>query len=273
MIPAYKDTLVKVDHVSHEIAEKFILRDVDAEIKDVQTGDGVVRGQIVACVGPSGIGKTTLFNILSGLVKPTSGRVLVNVGMEQVKPGLVGVVTQDSRIFPHRTVLGNLVVAGMQTKLSRHEATEKSIEFLNWLSIADLSDHYSNQISGGERQRVAILQQLMCSDHFILLDEPFSGLDFVNKNRVCELIMKVANADELNTFIITTHDLRTAAMIADHIWMMGRDKDAAGSIIPGAYIKKVYDLIERDLCWHPNISKDPRFASFMAELEDHFVNL
>jgi ABC-type nitrate/sulfonate/bicarbonate transport system ATPase subunit len=101
--------------------------------------------------------------------------------------------------------------------------------------MLDCSQLYPAQISGGQRQRIAIAQQLLCSEHFLLMDEPFSGLDLVMEAKVCELINEIACLDELNPIIVVTHDVTAAATVADHLWLMGRDRGASGNIIPGAH--------------------------------------
>ncbi len=89
---------------------------------------------------------------------------------------------------------------------------------------------YPAQLSGGQKQRAAIAQQLLCSDHFLLLDEPFSGLDVIMIEKVSEMIVEIACTHELNTVIIVSHDIVSTAAIADTLWLMGRDRDANGNI-------------------------------------------
>src|SRR5438034_11317076 len=90
------------------------------------------------------------------------------------------------------------------------------------------------------------------------MDETFSGHDVVMEANVCELINEIACLDELNTIIVVTHDVTAAATVADHLWLMGRDRDPGGNFIPGARIQETYDLIDRDLCWHPELTNSPR---------------
>src|SRR5205807_3194202 len=78
---------------------------------------------------------------------------------------------------------------------------------------------------------------------------------------------------ELNTIIVVTHDVTAAATVSDHMWLMGRDRDEKGEIIPGARIQETYDLIERDLCWHPDITSSPRFVEFVTEVKERFKTL
>ena len=105
------------------------------------------------------------------------------------------------------------------------------------------------------------------------MDEPFSGLDVVMEAKVCELINEIACLDELNTTIVVTHDVTAAASVADHLWLMGRDRDETGNVIPGARIQETFDLIERDLCWHSGITNSPHFLEFVCEVKERFQTL
>ena len=274
MPPSYKyaDPILKVDNVSLSYDDKVILREVNAEIRDV-VREGCVQGQVVGFLGPSGIGKTQLFRIIAGLNHPTSGQVLCGAAMTPVQPGMVGVVAQSYPLFENRTIFSNLMLAARQREKTRDAAHEKVMGYLRRLDMEDKASQYPAQISGGQRQRIAIAQQLLCSDHFLLMDEPFSGLDVVMEAKVCELIIEIAGLDELNTIIVVTHDVTAAATVSDHMWLMGRDRDEKGEIIPGARIQETYDLIERDLCWHPDITSSPRFVEFVTEVKERFKTL
>src|SRR6267154_4300196 len=229
----YGKTLLKIENVSLEYDGRPILTNVSAEIKDILRPD-CTQGQVVGFLGPSGIGKTQLFRIIAGLNHPTSGQVLVNSTLTPVKAGMVGVVAQNYPLFENRTIFSNLLLAANQME-QRHEAAhEKVLKYLKRLDMLDQSQLYPAQISGGQRQRVAIAQQLLCSEHFLLMDEPFSGLDVVMEAKVCELINEIACLDELNTIIVVTHDVPAAATVADPLWLMGRDRDAGGNIVAGA---------------------------------------
>ena len=268
----YAETLLKIDHVGLSYEDKVILRDVNAEIRDI-VREGHTQGQVVGFLGPSGIGKTQLFRIIAGLNHPTSGQVLVNSTLTPVKAGMVGVVAQNYPLFENRTIFSNLMVAAKQMEKSHDKAHEKVTKYLQRLDMVDQAQLYPAQISGGQRQRIAIAQQLLCSEHFLLMDEPFSGLDLVMEAKVCELINEIACLDELNTIIVVTHDATAAATVADHLWLMGRDRDAAGNILPGARIQETYDLIERDLCWRPGITNSPGFLDFVREVKERFQTL
>jgi len=267
-----KEVILKAEGVSLTLAGCPILRGVDLEIKDIVRPD-CVTGQVVGLLGPSGIGKTSLFRILAGLDKPDAGRVLIGEKQVPVERGMVGVVAQNYPLFAHRTVLGNLMVAGRRAGMSGATAKARAVEMLTRFGLEDRAGHYPPQLSGGQRQRVAIAQQFMCSEHFLLLDEPFSGLDPMGIDRVAALLAEVANAHETNTVIVVTHDIAAALEVADTIWLMGRDRDAAGNIIPGARLIESYDLIDRGLAWRDGIATTPEFVLLLREIRARFPTL
>jgi ABC-type nitrate/sulfonate/bicarbonate transport system ATPase subunit len=267
----YGETLLRIENVCLEYDGRPILKNVTAEIKNII--GTCTKGQVVGFLGPSGIGKTQLFRIIAGLNKPTSGRVLLNGGTP-VHPGLVGVVAQSYPLFEHRTVFSNLLLAARQKDPTT--AKDRAAGLLNDFDLWDKRSLYPAQLSGGQRQRAAILQQILCGEHFLLMDEPFSGLDLLMLEKTTALIQKVADMDDLNTIIVVSHDVTTTASVADHIWLMGRDTQPGtlGQLkIPGAHIVETYDLVERDLCWHKDIILEPRFMTFIAEVKERFRTL
>jgi len=268
----FRGTILKAENVSLTLGKTPILRDLSLEIRDIYR-PGYITGQVVGLLGPSGIGKTRLFRILSGMDKPDSGSVVIGEDCRPVQRGMVGVVAQNYPLFEHRTVLGNLVVAARSAGLKGHDATMKAQAFLKRFNLEDRGDLYPCQLSGGQRQRVAIAQQFLCSEHFVLMDEPFSGLDLMAVDRVCKTIAEVANAHELNTVIVVTHDIAAAVAVSDTIWLLGRDRDEQGRIIPGARVKKTYNLIERDLTWREGIAETPEFLDVVREIRAVFPSL
>lgn len=266
------ETILRIKDVSLQLGDNLILKDVNAEIKNI-VRPGLTQGQVIGLLGPSGIGKTQLLRILAGLQKSMTGTVTLNGNDEPVKQGSVGVVAQHYPLFEHRTVLGNLLVAGRQAGLKGDDGKGKALGLLERFGLTERANFYPSQLSGGQRQRVAIAQQLMCSDHFIILDEPFSGLDPIMVEKVCKLITELASTDELNTIIVITHDIPAAVAVSDTIWLMGRDHDAEGNIIPGSKIRKQYDLMDLGLAWHENIVLMPEFSDLVREIRSQFKTL
>lgn len=260
------DVIVKVDHVCLQYGDKVILRDVDAEIRDIVRPD-CVTGQVICFLGPSGIGKTQLSRIMTGLQAPTSGQVTVQG--QAVHKGMVGLVPQNYPVFEFATVFENLMIAGKQAGLSDPVCRQKMAQLVEDVGLPPVCmGMFPSRLSGGQRQRVAIIRQLMCSEHFIVMDEPFSGLDPISKRKTCELITRVANRDELNTIIVVTHDVTEGCSIADTVWLMGREPG-----LPGARLVDQYDLAAQDLCWRPDLVTDARFLAFVAEIKSRFQSL
>lgn len=267
-----RETILSAQNVSVSYGNKPILKDLNLQIKNI-VRPGVQQGQVVGLLGPSGVGKTTLFRCLAGLMRPDSGEILVTDKRVPVERGMVGVVAQHYPLFAHRTVLGNLLVAGAQAGLSGDEAKRKATEMLTRFGIDEQSGSYPAQLSGGQRQRVAITQQFMCSDHFLLMDEPFSGLDLIAIQRVSDFIAEIAQTDELKTIVLVTHDIDAALAVCDTIWLLGRDQDPSGKPIPGARIQKICDLAERGLAWRKGVQNTPEFLATLGEVREAFTKL
>lgn len=281
--PAYevRDVLVSIKDVTLKFGDKLILKPTSIEVRDI-VRPGCVTGQVIGVLGPSGVGKTQFSRILTGLNPPTTGTVEVlevdhlpqnAPKMRPVEAGLVGMVPQDYPLFGHRRVLDNLLVALEHSSLSKAARRDKAMEYLNRFELADKKDLFPAQLSGGQRQRVAIIQALLCSEHYLVMDEPFTGLDPIMKDRVCEMIAQVASLHESNTIFVVAHDIAALVAISDQLWLFGRDRDDQGNIIPGATIKKQYNLIERGLTWQPDISLTKAFGDFVTEVKAQFRNL
>jgi NitT/TauT family transport system ATP-binding protein len=274
MIPIYEygSTILKAEDIHLTLGGCPILRDVNIEVRDLRRPNRI-SGQVLGLLGPSGVGKTRLFRILSGLDAPDRGSVRLGEAGVPVRRGMVGVVAQRYPLFQHRTVVDNLLVAGSQAGQPHAAALDRAMAFLKRFRLEDKANIYPCQLSGGQQQRVAIAQQFMCSEHFLLMDEPFSGLDPVAASSVSELIDEVSNLHELNTIVVVTHDIPAAIEVADMLVLLGRDRDEAGRVIPGARIQQTYDLIERGLAWRKDIASTPEFVELVREVRSRFATL
>jgi len=249
--------------------DRPILRDVDFTIRNF-IRPGLNQGQVHGLLGLSGVGKTQLSRCIAGLQTPDSGEVILN-GSQPTKTGMVGVVAQNYPLFDHLTVIANLLTAAKAEKIADPEATAR--ELLKRFDLADKEKSYPHALSGGQRQRVAIIQQMMCAGHLLFMDEPFSGLDPKMKVAVQNLILSVASAHELNSILLTTHDIAAAIAVCDTISILGHEFDANGVRIPGARIVETYDLVERGLAWRQGIETTPEFHQLEAEIHARFMRL
>jgi NitT/TauT family transport system ATP-binding protein len=266
-----KEPLLTLDDVGLNLAGRQILRGVNACVRNV-TRPGVLQGQIVGVLGPSGVGKTQLFRLLAGLATPDQGRILIGAKQEPVARGNVGVVAQAYPLFEHYTVLENLLVAGRQHGLARPAARERADRMLTRFGLSDCASSYPATLSGGQRQRAAIAQQLLRPSPLLLMDEPFSGLDLAMVKEVCRMLSEVSTQSEELTIVIVTHDIPAALSVADTLWLLGRPHKAEGSAA-GARIVHIIDLIERGLAWNPDVTHAPAFQTTQREIEGRFASL
>lgn len=265
------ETLLQIDKVSFAHGQTLVLRDVDLTIKNLVRPE-LQQGQVGALLGPSGVGKTTLLRLLAGLETPDAGTICLSDGKPLTR-GQIGVVAQHYPLFSHRTVLSNLVVAGKQAGLGGRAARGMALELLERFDLREQANQYPSQLSGGQRQRTAIAQQFMGCDGFLLLDEPFSGLDIIAQEAVIHFIAEMAARDEKMTFLVITHDITAAMQIADTVWLLGRDRDESSHVVPGARIQETYNLVERGLAWRPNIAQLPEFDVLRREIRARFASL
>lgn len=260
------EPLLTLSHVSKIIGSHVILHDLNAQITNITRADKT-QGQIVCILGPSGIGKTRLARIVAGLDQPTSGAVMIE-GKPTFK-GLVGLVPQNYPLFEFTSVQNNFLIAGRYGGLSVTKAKVKAQELSEELGLTHYLQMYPCQLSGGTRQRVAIVRQLMCSKHFIVMDEPFSGLDPIMKRQACKVITQIAERDTLNTVIINTHDVTEGMAIADTVWLLGPEVPG----VQGANIVEQWDMAARGLCWREDIVTDPEFQKLVGEVKQRFQTL
>lgn len=257
------ERLLTIENLSLQYGEKLILRDINLHIDNI-VRPGMHQGQVVALLGLSGSGKTQLFRCIAGMQKPTAGAVKLNDDKHPVSAGEIGVVQQSYPLLAHRTVWDNLMLAGHGIDTAKDHANQ----LLDHFGLSDKKKSYPIELSGGQRQRIAIIQQLVCSKYFLLMDEPFSGLDVVAKERVYDTIRTVSTANELNTLIFTTHDLESAVVLADEIWILGSEEGK-----PGTTVVKKIDLAAMGLAWAPDIQKHPLFWPTVQELQQTFKEM
>jgi len=260
-----KELLLKVDGVC-KAYDVPVLNNVQMDIHNL-TREGMTQGQIVSLVGKSGSGKSTLFRIMAGLEKADSGSVEVLMNdrddfgdyMAPVKEGQVGVVFQNSYVYPWRRVIDILRMAAKRNLLVKNNS-EAIAHYAELMSLEDHLGKYSSQLSGGQRQRVAIAEQLLLGSEFILLDEPFSGLDTLTIDKVTDTLTKIAQTDERKTLVIVSHDLSNCLAISDTAFILHPQEG-------GATITHKVCLASQGLAWQPGIKENPLFRDLLNQVK------
>jgi ABC-type nitrate/sulfonate/bicarbonate transport system ATPase subunit len=243
--------------------DRPILRDVSFEVHNY-TRPAMHQGQVVSLIGRSGIGKTQLFKILSGLLVPDAGKVLIDSDLHPVVAGEVGIVPQNYILFNHRTILDNfkLGLRGSTQKLSEKDAQDLINSYAEKFGLNDHLKKYPMQLSGGQRQRVSIIQQILTGNRFILLDEPFSGLDPVIKDKVLDLLVDISLLNELNTLVIVSHDIENAMAISDTAFILANQEGKQG-----ATITETIDLVQMGFSWDKDIKKNKDFQELVIQMK------
>ena len=264
----YKETLLYVENLSVAYDNTVIIKDISLIEKDV-VRDGInFTGQVIAFVGRSGRGKSTFFKALTGLVPSNTGKILIRDfenkepnAAKSVNEGDIGFVDQKYTLFRHKTVTEALKFSLRKTTLSNTEKEEKIKKYLKEWGLENCKDKYPNELSGGQRQRTAIIEQLFSSDHFIVMDEPFSGLDVGNIEEVKKSFELLSSSSDFNTVIFSTHDIELAIELAQTIYVIGYPTINGKQEHYGTIVAK-YDLRDMGLAWkdycddHLKLSKE-----------------
>jgi len=201
---------LEVQHISKSFDGKPVLQDVSVELH---------QGELVCLLGVSGGGKTTLFNVISGLLSPDQGRVLLDGEDITARPGHISYMLQKDLLLPYRTIEDNvalpLLIKGMKKKQARSEVSPLFAQF----GLEGTQKKYPAQLSGGMRQRAALLRTYMFSRDVALLDEPFSALDTITKSSIHKWYLDVMENIRLSTLFIT-HDIDEAILLSDRIYLL-----------------------------------------------------
>ncbi|MET4082036.1 ABC-type nitrate/sulfonate/bicarbonate transport system ATPase subunit [Pedobacter sp. UYP30] len=251
----YKETLLYVENLSVAYDDHIIIKDITLTEKDVVREGFENTGQVVAFVGRSGRGKSTFFKAITGLVTAKTGKILIkdfdspdaNVA-KVVKEGNIGFVDQKYTLFRHKTVRETLKFALRKTELSEVEKQAKIADYITKWGLDNCGDKYPNELSGGQRQRTAIIEQLFSSDQFIVMDEPFSGLDVGNIEEVKKSFDLLSSTSEFNTVIFSTHDIELAIELAQTIYVIGYPTIDGVLQNYGTIVAK-YDLRDLGVAW------------------------
>lgn len=265
MLYEKKDIILHVEDLSIAYGEKVIIQGVNMMEHDV-VREGKTQGQTIAVLGRSGRGKSTLFRGLTGLVSPRKGRVIIpdyskdpTDGLQAAKlvsEGDVGFVDQKYTLFRHKTILEALMFSLRNTQIPKEEKREKIMNYLIEWGLESVKNQYPNELSGGQRQRVAIIEQLLSSGHYLVLDEPFSGLDVGNIKNAKASFDLIECAHELNTIIFSTHDIELAVELADSIYIIGYPKNSEGRLDPIGTVVGHFDLKQMGIAWRDSFGPE-----------------
>ena len=203
--------MIKAKNIRKSFGELEVLKGVDLEVK---------KGEIVSIVGPSGAGKTTLLQILGTLDKANSGQVLLNnidfntlseKDLAAFRNNHIGFIFQFHQLLPEFTALENVMIPALIGLRDKKKTTQKAKEILAYLQLTDRMEHKPNELSGGEKQRIAVARALINDPEIILADEPSGSLDSKNRDELHKLLFDLRDKFGL-TIIIVTHDKELAAL-------------------------------------------------------------
>lgn len=219
-------TFLEVNHVGHHYFSPSTalqaLEDISFSIKE---------GEFISLLGPSGCGKTTLLSILAGLIKPTTGHVTIDGLAPSEHTNLIGYMLQQDYLFPWKNIEENILL-GLKLNGHLNEQTKtKALNFLQQIGLIGVEKQFPRQLSGGMRQRVALARTMAVDPKLLLLDEPFSALDYQTKLKLEDLVFETLKGYG-KTAVLVTHDIGEAISMSDRIILL--------SARPG----KVYKLFD-----------------------------
>lgn len=241
--------LLSVEHVSKTFDGEKIIEDISIELKE---------GELVSLLGVSGGGKTTLFNIIAGLKRPDEGKVILDGKDVTGQPGNVSYMLQKDLMLPYRTIGDNVALPLLVQGMKKTEAREKAASYFEQFGLSGTEKMYPAQLSGGMKQRAALLRTYLFSEKVALLDEPFSALDMLTKGAMHQWYLKVMEEIHLSTFFIT-HDIDEAILLSDRIYLLtGR---------PGKITKEI--VIREKKPRREDFSTSEEFLNYKREILAH----
>lgn len=199
-----------LEHVSMAYGSKHVLDDVSVTLN---------QGEVVCILGESGVGKTTLFNVIAGLLHPDKGSVSLHKQDITGTTGHVSYMLQKDLLLPYKTVIDNAALPLRIQGKSKVESREAALKYFATFGLEGTQNLYPAQLSGGMRQRVAFLRTFLFSDDVALLDEPFSALDTITKHQMQTWYLDIMSQLNLSTFFIT-HDIDEAILLSDRIYVL-----------------------------------------------------
>lgn len=187
----------------------------------------VEKGEFVSLLGPSGSGKSTLLKIAAGLLKPDRGRILIDEKDQTGLTRLVGYMPQRDLLFPWKTLKANAALALLSAGMSKRSAYARVEEFLPLFGLAGFADYYPRQLSGGMRQRTALLRTMLIESDLLLLDEPFAALDALTRENLQDWLLTIWDRF-IRSILFVTHSIDEAIYLSDRVYIIS---DRPGKII------------------------------------------
>jgi NitT/TauT family transport system ATP-binding protein len=207
----------------------FTLKQETEALRDIEMS--VEAGEFISIVGPSGCGKSTLLSLISGMDKPTKGEILINGQVVSGTSPQVGYMLQHDHLFEWRDVMSNLLVGAEIRRMDRKKAAHKAMELMERYGLDGFAHHAPSQLSGGMRQRVALIRTLVTEPDILLLDEPFSALDYQTRLTLADEVCSIIK-DQGKTAILVTHDISEAISMADRVMVMSKRPSTISHVYP-----------------------------------------
>ena len=214
--------ILEVKNLSYSFGNNPILKDINIHVNE---------NEMVAIVGSSGVGKSTLFNLIAGVLKKQVGEITINGSNDYI--GKVAYMLQKDLLFEHKTIIDNVILPLIIAKVNKKEALEEGNKILKQFNLDKYANKYPQQLSGGMRQRVALIRTYMFKRKIFLLDEAFSALDAITKKELHKWYLDLKKEFNLTTLLIT-HDIEEAVFLSDRIYILG---NKPGEIIGEIKIK------------------------------------
>lgn len=181
----------------------------------------IEEGEFISFLGPSGCGKTTMLSILAGLITPTTGQVIIDQQTPEDNSNFIGYMLQQDYLFPWKTIEDNILL-GLKLNGRLSEDTKKTaLDFLQQIGLENVEKQNPHQLSGGMRQRVALARTMAVNPKLLLLDEPFSALDYQTKLKLEDLVFEILKAYG-KTAVLVTHDIGEAISMSDRIFLFSQ---------------------------------------------------
>ena len=243
--------MLRTEHITKSYQSRLIIRDICIHLEE---------GELVSLIGLSGSGKTTLLNILSGLVVPDSGSVFL--GGEEItgKPGRISYMLQKDLLLEHKRVIDNVILPLTIRGMKKDEARVRAEPYFEQFGRAGTQALYPAQLSGGMRQRAALLRTYLGSGGVILLDEPFSALDMITRGHLHSWYLDIMQKIGFSTILIT-HDADEAIQLSDRIYLLTGN--------PGEIRHELRIEAPREA--REDFSLQPGFADYKRQIRDYLA--